>query len=232
MIGDFARALAQLGDRRFLEVFGISLALTLGLLIAAMFGWGWLVSLIPETGWTLFGHSLGFLDAVAAVLAWSAGALGAVFLMFPVAALFIGLFLEEIADAVEDRHYPHLPAAGRMGFWETLADGLVFFGALIAVNLVGLVFYLLSGPLAPFVFLAVNGWLLGRQYFELAAARRIGAKRARALRREAGGRVWLAGVLLALGLSIPVFNLAIPVLGVAAFTHMYHRVAGDRFLPA
>ncbi|MGM0584505.1 MAG: EI24 domain-containing protein [Pseudomonadota bacterium] len=232
MIGDFLKAVGQLGDRRFLRVFGLSLLLTLGLLASMMVGWSWLIALIPENGWTLFGYSLGFLDSVAALLAWTAGALGAVFLMFPVAALFIGLFLEEIADAVEDRHYPHLPPAGRMTFWETLADGLIFFAALIVANLVGLVFYLLAGPLGPFVFLAVNGWLLGRQYFELAAARRIGAKQARRLRREAGARVWLAGALLALGLSIPILNLAIPVLGVAAFTHMYHRVAGDQVLAA
>lgn len=230
MIGDFAKAVAQLGDRRFLRVFGLSILLTLGLLAALMFGWSWLVALIPENGWTVFGYSLGFLDSAAAILAWTAGALGAVFLMFPVASLFIGLFLEEIADAVEDRHYPHLPPAGRMGFWETLGDGLIFFAALILANLLGLVLYLFSGPLAPFVFLAVNGWVLGRQFFELAAARRIGARLARQLRREAGPRVWLAGVLLALGLSIPVLNLAIPVLGVAAFTHMYHRVAGDRYV--
>ena len=228
MIGDFLKAIGQLGDPRFLRVFGISVALTLALLVGALFGWSWLVGMIPDADLTLFGADLSFLDGLAAVLAWTAGAIGAVFLMFPVAAVFIGLFLEDIADAVEAKYFPHLPPAGRMGWGETLADGLVFAGALLLANLLGLVFYLFAGPLAPFVFLAVNGLLLGRQYFELVAARRIGAKAARALRKRHAGPIWLAGGLMALGLSAPLIGLAIPVLGVASFTHMYHRIAAKR----
>ncbi len=33
-----------------------------------------------------------------------------VFLMVPVASAFTGLFLDDVADAVEARHYPHLAA--------------------------------------------------------------------------------------------------------------------------
>ena len=115
MIGDFLKAIGQLGDPRFLRVFGISVALTLALLVGALFGWSWLVGMIPDADLTLFGADLSFLDGLAAVLAWTAGAIGAVFLMFPVAAVFIGLFLEDIADAVEAKYFPHLPPAGRMG---------------------------------------------------------------------------------------------------------------------
>ncbi len=229
MIGDLLRAVAQLGDRKFLRVFAVSIAITVLTLVAFMFGWTWIVGTIPDTGWVLWGYDLGFLDAVAAILAWTAGAVGAIFLMFPVAALVIGFFLEDIADAVEARHYPQLPPAGRLGWGELIADGLVFALALIVANLIGLALYLVSGPFAPFVFIAVNGWLLGRQYFELVAMRRIGTKAARKLRKRLGGQVWLAGVLMAVGLSVPLLGLAVPVLGVAAFTHLYHRVQGDRF---
>ncbi len=229
MIGDLLRAIGQLGDRRFLGVFAKSIAITILTLVAFMFGWTWLVGMIPETGWTLWGYDLGFLDAVAAILAWSAGAVGAIFLMFPVAALVISFFLEDIADAVEARHYPGIPPAKGIGWGELIGDGLVFTVTLVIANLIGLVLYLISGPFAPFVFIAINGLLLGRQYFELVAMRRIGAKAARRLRKTIGPQVWLAGVLMALGLSVPLLGLAVPVLGVAAFTHLYHRVQGDRF---
>lgn len=225
MPGDFLRALAQLGDPRFLKIFGISLLATLALLAAFLWGWSFLVGLIPPDV-TLFGLDLGVLSGAAGLLAWVAGGLAAVFLMFPVAALFIGLFLEDVADAVEARHYPSLPPAGRMGFWEMLGDGLLFMGALLLANALALVVYLLSGPLAPVVFLAVNGWLLSRQYFELVAARRLGAARARELRRAQGLRLLPAGLLMAFALSIPLVALAVPVLGVAAFTHTYHRAVG------
>ena len=225
MLGDLGRALGQLGDRRFLRVFGLSLLLTGALLAAFLAGWGWVVSLIPAE-FSLFGIQLGALGGAAGVVAWIAGGLAAVFLMFPVAAVFIGLFLEDIADAVEAKHYPALPPAGRMGFWEMLGDGLLFAATLIGANLLALAVYLVSGPLGPFVFLAVNGWLLSRQYFELAAARRRGAARARALRKAQGAGLLPLGVVMALGLSVPVLALAVPVLAVAAFTHAAHRAAG------
>ena len=36
---------------------------------------------------------------------------------------------------------------------------------------------------------------------------------------------WLAGTLMAAPLSIPLVNLLVPVLGVATFTHLFHRLA-------
>ncbi len=224
VIGDFLRALGQLGDRRFMRVFWQSILLTAGLLALFLFGWSWAVTLIPETGLSLWGVDLSALDWAAGAVAWIAGAAAALLLMPAVAAMFIGLFLEDVADAVEAKHHPDLPPAGRLGFLEMLADGVVFTIVLIAANLAALVVYPFAGPLAPFVFLAVNGWLLGRQYFELAAGRRLGAKGARTLRRKAGPQLWFGGALMALGLSVPVVNLAVPVLGVATFTHTYHRV--------
>lgn len=228
MIADFLKAAGQLGDPRFLRIFLRSILMTAGLLIALLVALGWAASLIPEFGLSLWGVQLSALDEVAGVAGFLLGALGAILLMPAVASMFIGLFLEDVADAVEDRHYPALPPAGRITFTETLTDGLVFAGAVILANLAALAVYPFAGPLAPAAFLAMNGWLLGLQFFELAAGRRLGAKGARALRREAGIGVWARGVVLAFGLTIPLVNLALPVLGVAAFTHAVHRAMRAR----
>jgi uncharacterized protein involved in cysteine biosynthesis len=75
------------------------------------------------------------------------------------------------------------------------------------------------------VFWLVNGYLLGREYFQLVAMRRLGAAGAANLRRHFGPRIWLAGVLMAVPLSVPVLNLIVPVIGVAVFTHQFHRLA-------
>jgi len=79
-------------------------------------------------------------------------------------------------------------------------------------------------PLTPFIFFGLNGFLLGREYFQIAAMRREGRQGAKALRRKHIGQIWFAGVLMALPLTIPIFNLIIPVLGAATFTHLYHRL--------
>ena len=75
------------------------------------------------------------------------------------------------------------------------------------------------------IFFALNGFLLGHEYFQLAAMRRIGRAEAKVLRKKHSGKIWLAGCLMAMPLSIPLVNLFIPTLGVATFTHLYPRLS-------
>jgi uncharacterized protein involved in cysteine biosynthesis len=82
----------------------------------------------------------------------------------------------------------------------------------------------LFAPLAPIIFWGLNGFLLGREYFTLAAIRRVGRTKAKQLRRRHVGRIWLAGALMAVPLSVPLVNLLIPILGAATFTHLFHAL--------
>jgi uncharacterized protein involved in cysteine biosynthesis len=145
-----------------------------------------------------------------------------VFLMVPVASAFTGLFLEDVADAVEDRHYPNVATAPRVGLPEALREGASFLAVLILANIAALVLYFT--PLAPFVFYGLNGFLLGREYFRLIAVRRIGRAGAKKAFRSNLMTIWSAGALMAVPLTIPVLNLLVPVVGAAAFTHLYHRI--------
>jgi uncharacterized protein involved in cysteine biosynthesis len=97
---------------------------------------------------------------------------------------------------------------------------------LIAANLLALILYAILTPFAPFIFWGMNGFLLGREYFTLAAMRRLGRDGARKLRAKHSTTVWLAGTLMAIPLSVPLVNLVIPIIGVATFTHIYHRLSG------
>ena len=185
MIGDFFKAVGQLGDPRFRRVFGLSIGGTLLILALLYAGWGALASSLgsPED-FTLLGYDLGLLDSVLEVLAWLAGLFALSFLMMPVAALFIGFFLEEIADAVEARHYPHARGTRKSSWGEIAQDGMLFTMTLIGANLAAVILYLIVPPLGPFIFLGVNGFFLGRQYFELVAARHVTFEEARALRAK------------------------------------------------
>jgi uncharacterized protein involved in cysteine biosynthesis len=99
---------------------------------------------------------------------------------------------------------------------------------LIAANLAAIIAYVLFPPAAPFIVLAMNGYLLGREYFQLVAVRRLGKSGAKAARSRYGMQIWLAGILMAVPLTVPVVNLLIPILGAATFTHLFHRLTGDR----
>ena len=101
-----------------------------------------------------------------------------------------------------------------------------YLGVMIALNMVLLIFLLLP-PLFPFVFYAVNGYLLGREYFELVALRRIGPEEARRLRKAHRGKLFIAGVATALLLTIPVVNLLAPVVVTAAMVHLFENWRKD-----
>ena len=112
-----------------------------------------------------------------------------------------------------------------MPIGEAIVESAKFLGLLVAVNIVALVLYVIFPPFAPLIFWAVNGVLLGREYATLVAQRRLGAVGAREFRKRNRGQIWLAGTLMAIPLTIPFVNLLIPILGVASFTHLFHRLA-------
>ena len=225
MLGDFVRALGQLGDRRFRSVLWRGIGLTLALLVAVyVLVLNAIRVFVPDQVTLPWIGPVGGIDAV---LSWGSIPvilLASVFLMVPVASAFTGFFLEDVAEAVEDRHYPALPAITPVPFLTTVLDSMVFFGVLVLANLLALTIYPFAGPLAPVVFWVVNGYLLGREYFTMVAMRRVGRAGARMLRRRHAGEIWLAGTLMAAPLSVPLVNLLIPVLGIATFTHLFHRL--------
>lgn len=224
IFSDFLKALSQLGDRRFRSVLSRALLLTVALLIGLTIGFVELIGWLMPASWSLpFGIEIGAgwfsLAAVAAMIGLS------FFMMFPVASVFVGIYLDDVADAVEERHYPDLPQVDALPMATAIADSLRFLLLVVVANMAALFIYLLVPPLAPFVFLLVNGWLLGREYFQLAAARRIGIADARRLAKAHSGEIFVAGVLMAVPLSVPLLNLVVPILGAATFTHMFHRLA-------
>jgi len=229
MIGSFLRALGQVTDPRFAGVLVRALLLTLGLLVALTMGAVWLVGLLHESFWLPWIGEVATPFTAARGMALGGMAVLSAFLMFPVAAMFVGLFLDQVAEAVEARHYPGLPPPRKTGLLEGMKGGIGFTLVVLGVNLVGMVVYLLSGPFAPLVFWAVNGYLFGREYFELVALRRVEPPEMRNLRRRHGFRIWLSGALMAVPLSVPLVNLIVPLLGVAAYVHLFHGMRkGDR----
>lgn len=225
IFSDFAKALAQLGDPRFRRVLWLGIGLTFALLFAAYaavaLGVAWLA---PDTITLPF---IGEVTWIKKLLSWGSLLLMLVFSMFlmvPVASAFTSLFLDQVADAVEDRHYPGLPEATPVTFIDGLRDSLKFLAVLIVANLLALVLYLMFLPVGALIFWMLNGFLLGREYFQMVAARRLGRDAARQLYRAHAGQIWLAGALMAVPLSVPLLNLLVPILGAATFTHLFHRL--------
>ncbi|MBT0958193.1 EI24 domain-containing protein [Alphaproteobacteria bacterium KMM 3653] len=228
IFSDFAKAVAQVFDPRFLRVLLIGVGLTIALLVGIyfLFQWG-IMWLLPEN-LTIFGYEITWLDNILGWASVGVTLLLSMFLMVPVASAFTGLFLDDIARAVEERHYAGLPPVPRLPWGEVIADTLAFLGLLLLANLGMLLIYILAFPIAPLLFIAVNGLLLGREYFQMVAMRRLGRSGANRARSRHFLNVWWAGILMTVPLSIPILNLFVPILACATFTHQFHRLEPQR----
>ena len=225
ILRSFFMTLGQLGDPRFRKVLFLGIGLGFALLVAFFAALMWLLNAMlgPEATLPFIGEVTWLNDLVS----WTAlisMIILSVFLMVPVASAITSLFLDDVADAVENRHYRHLPKAERVPLGDAVIDTFSFLGVLILANLFALILYVFFPPFAVFIFWGLNGFLLGREYFTLAAMRREGRDRAKDLRKRHLGKIWIAGTLMAMPLSLPLVNLVIPILGAATFTHLYHQI--------
>lgn len=227
ILTSFFAALGQIGDPRFRRVLLLGIALTIALLIAATTGLVWLIGSLTADSTTIpWVGEITWLDDI---VSWGSFFLFfglSIFLMMPVASAITSMFLDEVAQAVEDKHYPNLPPAYNVPFGDAVVDTINFLGVLLLANLLALILYVMFPPAAIFIFWGLNGFFLGREYFTLAAMRRMSRAEAKELRKAYSGTIWLAGTLMAIPLSVPLINLLIPIIGAATFTHIFHNLTG------
>jgi uncharacterized protein involved in cysteine biosynthesis len=216
VISALARAFGQLPDPPFRRVifrtFLWSAALSVALFLAA--SWG--VTLIQATG-------IGWLDGTIEFLGAAAAFVIAILLFPGLAAIVVGFFLEDIARAVEARHYPNLSEPRRQPLREVVWAATKLAAITVVLNLLILPVYLVP-VINVFVFYGLNGYLLGREYFELAALRRTDDAGARQMRRRHRTRVFIAGVVITFLLSIPFVNWFMPVIAAAFIVHEFERL--------
>ncbi|EDZ44257.1 MAG: EI24 domain-containing protein [Planktotalea sp.] len=229
IFSSFFKAVGQMGDPRFRRVLFLGVILTIALLAGfyALF----LTLMNEAVDGSLVLPVIGEVTWIGDLLGWGSLFLMlflSIFLMVPVASAITSLFLDEVASAVEAKHYPTLPSVTPTPFYESLRDTLNFLGILIGANLVAFLIYAILPFAAIFIFWGLNGFLLGREYFQIAAMRRLGRAGAKQARKENFGLIWLAGCLMALPLTVPLLNLFIPILGAATFTHLFHEIEKRR----
>lgn len=221
MLRAFPLALAQLGDPPIVRVFLKSIALTL--VIFAVVGVGvWYAA--HGVAWRYLGAGWGALAEVAVVLLMIAGA----WLLFrAVAVAVVGVFADEVVQAVEAKHYPdRLAVARNVPLAQSVWMGLGSAGRAIGVNLLFVPLYLvlaITGVGTAVAFFVVNAWLLGRDLGDMVAVRHL--PKAELARWRRGTRVvrWTLGAAGTGLLLVPFVNLVAPVLAAAMATHVYHR---------
>lgn len=226
MLTDLIRAFGMLTEPTVRRTFLISLVLAVALL-AAMFPAAFALVEWAGSGPTAYP----WLDRVRDGLSLAGAALGVAVLawfLFPVVvAAVLGFLLDSVVAATERRHFPGLAPAADQPLARTLAYSLGFGLLVLALNVLALPLYLVPGLNIP-VYLALNGYLLGREYVELVLARRHPFGGLKALRREHRLRLWSTGLATALLLLVPLVNLLAPVVGAAFATLRVNRAEARR----
>jgi CysZ protein len=229
------KALAQMITPPFRSVLLKSVGLALALLVVVVITLGRLIAWLTHAGEHWAEGALGTiahapLQLAGWLLAFALGSsvvAGAIVLMPAVTAVVASFFTDEIAEKVEQSHYPLDPPGVIVPLPRAILEGLKAAGLAILLYIVCAPFVIFAGFGALLLFLA-NAWLLGRVYFDLAAMRFHPVMEAKRLRRLHGGTVFLAGLFIAGFVTIPIVNLATPLFGTAFMVHMHKRLTRTR----
>ena len=229
------KALAQMAAPEFRRV--LFKAIGLALVMVVLFGIGlhrafsWMADsganwaeastgFVPHTAWSILVWILSFAAALGILT-------GAVFLMPAVTAFVGSFFVDEIAAEVEHKHYPAELPGHELPLWRAIYEGFKTALLSILVYLCAVPFLLFAGLGLVMMFVAA-AYLLGREYFLLAAMRFRSPEEAKAMRRANRTSVFMAGTLIALFVMIPIVNLATPLFAMALMVHMHKRLSGAR----
>lgn len=221
------RAASELLRPRFRSVMLKSVGLTILLFIAAWIGLEYLFS-------TFLLPFLGGWPWVATAAIWLLGAgvfFGAGFLLGPVTAIFAGIFLDEAAEHVEETWYSHDAIGQAVPIGQSLWLTVRFTLLVVFANLIALLLVLLPG-INVAIFFLVNGYLLGREYFMFAAMRFRPEDEAAQLRANYSSPIFMAGLIIAGFMAVPILNLATPVFAAAMMVHLHKSLTGKAFDPA
>jgi uncharacterized protein involved in cysteine biosynthesis len=231
MLEDAARAISQMFSPPLRAVLLKAIGLALGLIVVVAIVLDRAIVWLLGAGGAAVENGLGpHAHMPATVLGWvlsiAAGlgiVVGSVMLMPAVTAFVASFFADEIADEVEREYYPADPRGVALPLWVAVIEGGKTALLAVVVYLCALPFLLFAG-FGVVIFFLATAWLLSREYFDLAAMRFRPPDAAKALRKHHAGTVFVAGLLIAAFVSIPILNLATPLFAMSLMVHVHKRL--------
>lgn len=217
------KSVREMFKPRFRGVVWKSVGLTIMLFIFMWFGLenlisDWLLPFLPSWPWL----------TTAILFIFGAGlVVGAGFLLAPTTAIFAGLFIDEIAEHVEETHYGDDPPGKTVPLGQSVWLAIKFTVLVIITNLIALMLVILPG-INFAIFFFVNGYLLGREYFQFAAMRFMSEGDANRLRKQNRWTVIMGGMVITGLMSIPILNLFTPVFAASLMVHLFKDIRNGK----
>lgn len=202
-------------------IFGLGGTLLLFLGFAGAAGW-----LFGSMGWLRHGWFAG-----SRWDEWLVGGMGSLVVLligwfvFPLVVTSVaGMFLEPLADRIEKRHYPDVPAPRHLPVSEQIRSSMRVLLRALGWNLLALPIYFIP-ILNVLVYAVLNAFLLSREYFQVVAVRHMPLAETRGIYQQQRMKMIRGGLLLALLFVIPGLNLCAPLLATAWMVHRVWRHA-------
>src|SRR5215471_5715295 len=235
MLDAAVKALSQIISPPMRSILWRSISVALVLITVLAVGLQRLLSWFATygEGWaeTMLGASwhapLNVLAWVVSIAAGLGVVLGGIFLMPAITSLVASFFVDDVADLVEREYYPAERPGVALPMGLAISEGVRTALLTILVYLIALPFVIAAGA-GFLIFFIATAWLLGKQYFELAAMRFRPPAEARLMRKDNAATIFSAGLIIAAFVSIPIVNLATPLFGMAFMVHMHKLLSGSR----
>lgn len=181
-----------------------------------------LVTIITSLTAHLVNLETGWLDSL---VNWIVGGITGIagwFMLPAFVVLIAGMFQEKTIDRVERVYYPDEVRSQEPRFWPDLRHDIRFTLWAMSLNMLVLPFYLFG--IGFVISIALNSYLLGREFFESAAGYHLGKPEAKAMGEQNRGTVYAGGLVITLMTLMPVVNLFVPILAIVWMVHVCHGI--------
>lgn len=197
------------GRLTWLALINLVVAVTITISLARA-GLAFAVPLIPDSeGWLGYLTMAGSLAASVVVIVF------AVALSPAISMVVGGVLFDYAAERVEKKI--GAPPARSVPLTQGILNGVRIALPALILNLLAIPFYFIPGVNAV-VFYGLNGFLMGREYATITAARRMSFAEARALRKRHGGAVFMVG------LACSFIPFLAPLVGASAMTRLINSL--------
>ncbi len=214
MIKAAYRALGDITSPEFRNILLKAIGLTLVMFIAVFLA-------VQSAFWFLTFFPYPWIETLVAIGAGLGLFVAFFFLMAPVTAIFAGLYLDDVAAKVEQRHYALEPPGKPLSTLKALGISVQFGLLVLLINVLALP--LVFTGFGAIVLVTINAYLLSREYFEMAAMRHMDLEDAKEFRKDNGYQVFVAGLLPALMSVVPILNLVVPIFSTSYFVHLFKQ---------
>lgn len=207
MIDAAIAASQQIFTRPFRSVLYKTLALTLALLAAMLIVLTKLILYYIVLPYAWANTILGVLAGLGLLVALA-------YAVVPASFVVAGFYFDSLAEIVERESEPHGPIGRAMPLPDAVWLAVKFALVAVLVNAIALLLLLIPGVNAV-AFFGANAYLFGRGYFELSALRYLPIETVHRLRRCYALRLFMAGLVVAVFVLVPVLNLLTPLFATA-----------------